>query len=351
MNRGAAKLTRCRRGTRTRVRDVPPATSYDAHWPLEFPHMQALTPALVLFSVLFPTKLWFAPDQPLTVNVKASGEVVLVLTDFLGKVIDPRSPAEVSGQRAVDLKELYPQLGTPGTYLLYAVPKGAQLTDFVGTPLVIGVRADQRRDAPPGPMVVHVAPLCYASLKTDKGEVLIGFYYDVAPSTVANFIGLAQGGFYDGLTFHRIVPGFIVQGGDPRGDGTGGPGYQIDEEFNDREHRAGVLSMARQGDPLEKQGAAPRSDAANSAGSQFFICLDYNRTRQLDRRYTAFARVFGGMELVQQLGQVDTDPETQRPREPQPIREIKILPVDAAHNPYPTLLAPAPTTRPEDEGE
>jgi len=313
--------------------------------------MQAITPALVLFSVLFPTKLWFAPGQPLTVTVNpgGGGAVALVLTDFLGKAIDPRGAALVDAEKLVELHELYPQLGTPGTYILYAVPQGRPVGDFVGTPLVIGVRQDNRRDAPPGPMVVSIAPLCYATMRTDKGDVSVAFYYDVAPATVANFLSLAQGGFYDGLRFHRILPSVLVQAGDPRGDGTGGPGYRIDAEFNDREHRPGVLSMSRQTDPLERAGALPRPDYANSAGSQFFICLDYARTRQYDRRYTAFARVIDGLEVVESIGQVPTDPDTESPREPVIVREVKVLPVDAAHNPYPTLLSPS-TTQPADAG-
>ena len=312
--------------------------------------MQMVAPALVLFSVLFPTKLWFAPDQPITITVKPpGGTVVLVLTDFLGKVIDARAAADVDAEKTIDLRELYPQLATPGTYILYAVPKGKPLGDFVGTPLLLSVRADVRRDAPPGPMVVNVAPLSYAVMKTDRGDVHVAFYYDVAPHTVANFLDLAQGGFYDGLGFHRVIADFIVQTGDPRGDGTGGPGYRIDPEFNDREHRPGVLSMARQTDPLERAGALPRSDAAGSGGSQFFISLNYARTRQFDRRYTAFGRVFDGMDVVESLSRVPTDPQTERPLEPPVIRQIQVMPVDAAHNPYPNLLSPAPTTQPGEE--
>jgi peptidyl-prolyl cis-trans isomerase B (cyclophilin B) len=187
-------------------------------------------------------------------------------------------------------------------------------------------------------------PLCYAVLSSDKGEIQMAFYYDVAPNTVANFLNLAQGGFYDGLTFHRIVEGFVLQGGDPRGDGTGGPGYQINQEFNDRPHREGVLSMAREGDPIEAQGALPRPQFANSAGSQFFICLNYDRTRQLDRRYTAFGRVFEGMNVVQQLARVEVDPQSHRPNERQVIRSVRVMPVDAAHNPYPALVAPPPVS-------
>src|SRR5690606_25635298 len=161
------------------------------------------------------------------------------------------------------------------TYLLYAVSPGGALAEFDGTPWVISVRSDRRPGADREAMVTKVEPLRYAVIETAIGEMQLAFYYDAAPHTVSNFLSLAEGGFYDGLAFHRIVPGFVIQGGDPKGDSTGGPGYMIDAEFNNRPHLPGVLSMARSGDPLEAQGAMPRSDAANSAGSQFFIAIDY----------------------------------------------------------------------------
>ena len=154
-------------------------------------------------------------------------------------------------------------------------PKDAARKDFVGTPLVISV---QRRP-PPGRDAradgrARSSRWPTSSMTTDKGPMTMAFYYDVAPNTAANFMTLAADGFYDGLTFHRIVPDFVIQGGDPRGDGTGGPGYMIDAEFNDRQHLEGVLSMARSGDPNEAGGAMPRCEFANSAGSQFFVCLE-----------------------------------------------------------------------------
>src|SRR5207237_602090 len=94
---------------------------------------------------------------------------------------------------------------------------------------------------------------------------------DIAPNTCSSILSLAENGFYDGLAFHRIVPGFVIQGGDPHGDGVGGPGYSIDAEFSNVKHEEGILSMARNGDPLERQGMKPRCEYANSAGSQFFV--------------------------------------------------------------------------------
>lgn len=122
------------------------------------------------------------------------------------------------------------------------------------------------------------------------GTIVIEFYNDVAPNTVANFEKLANSGFYNNLNFHRVVPDFVVQGGDPNGDGTGGPGYKIKAEFNERKHLTGTVAMARSQDP-------------NSAGSQFYICL--KPQPYLDRNYTVFGQVTEGMELVENIRKGD----------------------------------------------
>jgi peptidyl-prolyl cis-trans isomerase B (cyclophilin B) len=304
--------------------------------------MESITAILAtLFSVLIPTKTWFAPDQAMNVLVRApQGQtIVIALTDFTGKPIEAVGPTEITGEQTIDLKKLYQTILLPNTYVLWAVPQGKSTREFIGTPLVINVRADRRRDAPPGALVVKIEPLCYARLTTEKGEATIAFFYDVAPHTVANFIGLARGGFYDGLSFHRVVPGFIIQGGDPRGDGTGGPGYTIGAEFSDRELREGCLAMARQVDPLEAQGAMPRYEFANTAGSQFFICLNYERTRQLDRRFTNFARVVDGMGSLQALASEAGVTDGDRPATTQPIRSIAIYPVEPGKNPYEAMMS------------
>jgi peptidyl-prolyl cis-trans isomerase B (cyclophilin B) len=167
----------------------------------------------------------------------------------------------------------------------------------------------------------------------------VALYYDVAPDTVANFINLARGGYYDNLTFHRIVPGFVIQGGDPRGDGTGNPGYRIEAEFNTRPHVKGVLSMAREGDPMERGGIMPRPEYANSAGSQFFICIDYARTSPLDRKYTAFGVVTSGIEVIDALASSPiADPGTGRPENPPAIRSVRINEVVAGSDPYTDLI-------------
>ena len=195
-------------------------------------------------------------------------------------------------------------------------------------------------------MVVRVEPLRYAVLHTAAGPMTAAFYYDVAPNTVNHFISLAADGYYDGLTFHRIVPGFVIQSGDPRGDGTGGPGYMIDAEFsspknNHSQHEAGALSMARTGDPGEGPGVMPRPEFANSAGSQFFVCLDYANTRQLDGKYTVFGRIVGSLDAVNKIAAAPlADARNGRPKDPQVIERVEVKPVVPGENPYVNVLKP-----------
>ncbi|MCA9291557.1 MAG: peptidylprolyl isomerase [Phycisphaerales bacterium] len=131
-------------------------------------------------------------------------------------------------------------------------------------------------------------------ISTNHGDITVELWDDVAPLHAANFRKLASEGFYDGLTFHRVIPGFMIQGGCPNGTGTGGPGYTLKAEFNDRKHEKGVLSMARSSDP-------------DSAGCQFFICLTRENCRHLDGEYTAFGKVIEGMEVVEKIGTNKTD--------------------------------------------
>ncbi|MFN5621667.1 MAG: peptidylprolyl isomerase [Flavobacteriales bacterium] len=132
-----------------------------------------------------------------------------------------------------------------------------------------------------------------AIIHTDKGDMHIEFYHNDAPGTVANFIKLAESGFYDGLTFHRVIPDFVIQGGCPNGIGTGGPGYKIPCELDggNQYHDRGVLSMAHAG--------------RNTGGSQFFICHSRTNTAHLDRNHTCFGRVTEGLDIIDQIRQGD----------------------------------------------
>jgi peptidyl-prolyl cis-trans isomerase B (cyclophilin B) len=143
--------------------------------------------------------------------------------------------------------------------------------------------------------LVTTAAAPRAIIETRLGQIELEFLPEKAPGHVKNFLDLARKGFYDGTTFHRVIPGFMIQGGDPstkdaKGPrdrhGTGGPGYTIKAEFNDTPHKRGVLSMARSNDP-------------HSAGSQFFICVADSAF--LDRQYSAFGRVVRGLEVADQI--------------------------------------------------
>ena len=141
--------------------------------------------------------------------------------------------------------------------------------------------------------------------ETTMGDIRLDLWPDVAPGHVRNLIGLAKIGYYDGVIFHRVIKGFVIQGGDPTGTGTGGPGYTIDAEFNERLHEPGTLSMARTSDP-------------NSAGSQFFLCLE--RVPHLDNQYTAFGQTADeeSLAVVRKIGAVKTGGQDR------PVQEVKI---------------------------
>ena len=128
---------------------------------------------------------------------------------------------------------------------------------------------------------------------SSKGEMTVEFFTEDAPNTVANFVKLIKDGFYDGLTFHRVIPDFVVQGGCPDGTGAGGPGYSIDCELEgeNQYHDKGVLSMAHAG--------------RNTGGSQFFICHSRNNTSHLDRNHTCFGKVVEGLDVIDDIRQGD----------------------------------------------
>jgi len=132
-----------------------------------------------------------------------------------------------------------------------------------------------------------------AEIHTDKGVMKIEFFEQDAPNTVANFLKLAEQGYYNGVTFHRVIPDFVIQGGDPTGTGAGGPGYKIDCELTggNQYHDRGVLSMAHAG--------------RNTGGSQFFVCHSRNNTAHLDRNHTCFGKVVEGLEVIDAIRQGD----------------------------------------------
>jgi peptidyl-prolyl cis-trans isomerase B (cyclophilin B) len=147
-----------------------------------------------------------------------------------------------------------------------------------------------------------------ATLHTNHGAIAVELHDDDAPKTVENFRKLADDGFYDGVTFHRVIPDFMIQGGDPTGTGTGGPGYTFEDEFNDHKVERGALAMANAG--------------PNTNGSQFFV-VTAEATPWLDGKHTVFGRVTSGMDVVEAISQVDTD-ANDKPREPVVIERVEL---------------------------
>jgi cyclophilin family peptidyl-prolyl cis-trans isomerase len=147
------------------------------------------------------------------------------------------------------------------------------------------------------------------TLATTMGDVQLEIFQDKAPKTSANFLKLVRDGYYDGLTFHRVIPGFMIQGGCPKGDGTGGPGYEIPDEFHPllRHTGPGIVSMANAG--------------PNTGGSQFFITLD--ATPWLDGKHAIFGKVVGGQQVVDAIAGVPRD-RSDRPRTPITIRKATV---------------------------
>lgn len=147
-----------------------------------------------------------------------------------------------------------------------------------------------------------------ATLQTNHGAIEIELFDDDAPKTVGNFKQLAQDGFYDGVIFHRVIPDFMIQGGDPTGTGSGGPGYQFEDEFNDHKVERGALAMANAG--------------PNTNGSQFFI-VTADACAWLDGKHTVFGRVTSGMDIVTAIEQVETG-RGDRPREDVRIESVSL---------------------------
>ena len=147
-----------------------------------------------------------------------------------------------------------------------------------------------------------------ATLHTNHGAIEVELYDDDAPKTVENFRKLAGDGFYDGVVFHRVIPDFMIQGGDPTGTGMGGPGYTFEDEFNDHKIERGALAMANAG--------------PNTNGSQFFI-VTTTAAPWLDGKHTVFGKVTGGMEAVDSIEKSDTD-ANDKPREPAVIERVEL---------------------------
>ena len=160
----------------------------------------------------------------------------------------------------------------------------------------------------PPPMTIDPNKSYTATIDTSAGTVTVELYPKVAPQHVNSFVFLAREGFYNDVIFHRVIPGFMIQGGDPTGLGTGGPGYRVKAEFNDLKHTRGVLSMARSNDP-------------NSAGSQFFLM--HADAPFLNGQYTAFGKATSGLEVIDKIVNLPRD-RNDRPNNPAKINKVTI---------------------------
>lgn len=285
---------------------------------------------------LTPSRLYFGVNRamPMTLEVPAgaSGEVEIALFEPDGA--EPIEKASAEAGR-VDLAGLFPVLWTrsePGVLYAQAMVGGTQ----VGAPVVLqplltpetAVGGQDARGFPavnwsPRPTVIYSGIRAYVDrhvvLDTSMGEIEIRLRPDAAANTAFSFRSLVEGGFYTDVVFHRIVPrlqdgsAFVIQGGDPTGEGAGGPGFQIDLERSDLPHDFGVISMARSGDP-------------NSNGSQFFLCLSRKGTARLDGQYTTFGETVRGAEVIRKIAATPLgDERAGRPVEPPVINGARLV--------------------------
>ena len=185
------------------------------------------------------------------------------------------------------------------------------LTLAVMAATVCSARAQEEKKKydKPADMKIDPKKTYTATIDTSEGKIVAKLFPDKAPQTVNSFVFLAREHFYDGTPFHRVIKGFMIQGGDPTGTGTGGPGYHLKAEFNDTRHERGVLSMARAQDP-------------DSAGSQFFIM--HGNAPHLDGKYTAFGKVIKGLDVIDKIANAPRDESNDRPKEPVHIKKITI---------------------------
>ncbi len=313
---------------------------------------------------VFPVKPYTKPDEAIVVKfVNEKGEEGKKAVQELGaeaakldSLFTPAPAAEIAGtdgapafkiytftgeevklapvkaaDGVVDLSASCPQLKEGGTFFLVWKDAPPLLIETLFNPdrgLPELKRAEARMGGPIpddmkkqfSPVVTHMELAQIAVITTDKGTIKAKFAYDVAPHTIDNYISLARQNFYDNSAFHRIISGFMIQGGDayanvPGQAGMGGPGYEVMKEFSDKKHVRGVLSMARSSDP-------------NSAGSQFFIMHGANAN--LDGSYTAFGDVIDGMDVVDAIAKTPVSDANGTVRGPMPkIVSIRIVPATA----------------------
>lgn len=312
--------------------------------------MQMVAAALAVL-LLNPVRLYFQADQPVMihVNVQALAELPetkdaslsLVLLTPGGKV---QTQAQVDPtQNTLDLMQLFPGEGGGKSILWNGKTWYLQLVAGqtpIGSPLVVVPLSPPGRGGQ-AVSALRIYPEKLVIMETSMGQIGMRLDPAAAPNTTMQFANLVAGGFYTNVIFHRVIPQFVIQGGDPTGTGTGGPGFFIDLESSSKLHTRGTVSMARQGNDI------------NSSGSQFFICLSRSAVAQLDKQYTAFGDVVWGMEVVDQIVALPTTRDgSNRPLTPPVIQRATLVP--APPRPLnalpPTQVPPMQSPEEEDTG-
>lgn len=293
--------------------------------------MNATAIALTML-LLNPVRLYFQPDQPVLVKLDAQAiaahlqendeqpaSLRLVLLGGRGQVQQsvPLGVTLDQPEVQVDLATLFPGQGDSAqkgmiwdgrTHYVQLVAGGKP----IGTPLVVVPLRPPGRGGVISPNALRIYPEALVRFQTSLGDILVRLDPEAAPNTTMQFSQLVQGGFYTNVIFHRIIPRFVIQGGDPTGTGTGGPGFFIDLEPSTKPHTKGTISMARQGNDI------------NSSGSQFFICLSREACQALDQKYTAFGDVVHGLDVVDRIAAVRTGGQD-RPTVPPVIRQATLV--------------------------
>lgn len=271
-----------------------------------------------LLGSIMPVKTYVGINHPVKVNIDAADTLLWLNADNTLRAKVAVKPGEA------DLASLFDNfwLTQVVTYVQPMKEGKAEGSPLVVQPLLTVRRAHFDRQAvkmvfrPARTVVsgVRIYQEKLARINTDAGVMTFRLRPDQAPNTVWNFMSLAEGGFYDDITFHRIVPEFVIQAGDPTGSSMGGPGYQIDFEESHLRHDFGVLSMAR------------NWDDPDSNGSQFFICLSRRKTQNLDGLFVSFGEMVDGADVIRKIASAELKPGTDSPVTPPVIHNIEMIP-------------------------
>ena len=280
--------------------------------------------ASLLSFLIVPDRLFYQPDGAVSISLNASVAQALKVNGANGKLVlidasgNKLGETEISfDAESIDLSQKLPEIWKQKQAVYVQAQNGDGQS--VGSALVVVPLYPpdaQRRVYVTEPFGLRIYPEVFGVMDTTEGEFTMQFTPEYAPNTVNNFMQLIAGGMYTNVKFHRILPGFVIQGGDPLGSGLGGPGYSIDLEASSKKHKEGTLSMARSRDP-------------DSAGSQFFVCLSEEGCVHLNNQYAAFGDVVKGMDVVRKIAATPlSDANMGTPAKAPMIKSAKLIPAD-----------------------